>query len=96
MAAIRANLTPPEAAGAHESAAAASLAGAHVGNGVGGPGAPGTPAGAGAASANGGAGGREERRQQAEDARPPGPLAEATDAVSRAVGGGNKDGVGGV
>lgn len=96
MAAIRANLARPEAAGAHESAAAASLAGAHAGNGVGAAGGAGAPARAGAASANGGAGGREERRQQAEDARPPGPLAEATDAVSRAVGGGTQDGVGGV
>jgi len=35
--------------------------------------------------------------QDAQDAaKPPGPVAEAVDAVSQAVGGGNRDGVGGV
>ena len=96
MAAIRANLMRPEARGARGSAAAAVPAGVHEGNGVGGPGEAGGPAGAGAAGANGGASGPEERRQHAENVRPPGPLAEATNAVSRAVGGGNQDGVGGV
>jgi hypothetical protein len=46
---------------------------------------------AGVAPANG------TNAQDTQDAaKPPGPVAEAVDAVSQAVGGGNRDGVGGV
>lgn len=53
--------------------------------------------GAGAhATADVAADGREQQQQREDSRKPAGPLAEAVDSVSRAVGGGSKDGVGGI